>query len=361
MTIIEGKIETIKRLKETLIRNGVTRFNSIGEITRFLKNYEMERKELPSIVEKKFDAEIQLLKKALDSQHHFYLGLKTNSESEIKIKIDQLDIELSRASEFSKKSLFYKIAYYLKIKNLINTKLYLENNFESIVNKNTYSEKEKVDKLTVKIADNLDNRKSILFNRCNKSLEDLARTKTVVDELYPLIAGAIGETSVVKTLQQLSDDCYLFNDFSVKFNPPLFNSKENERIFSIQVDHLLVCKSGIFLLETKNWSSKSLENIDLRSPVTQILRTSFGIFSLINRDSKNNRINLEQHHWGSKKIPIRNIIVMTNDKPKNEFKHVKILSLGELNGYIQYFEPLFSAKEVKSIFEYLKSKMEIYR
>ena len=51
---------------------------------------------------------------------------------------------------------------------------------------------------------------------------------------------------------------------------------------------------------------------------------------------------------------------MTNEKPKEQFKHVKVLSLGELNGYIQYFEQLFSAKEVESIFEYLKSRMGIY-
>ena len=116
-------------------------------------------------------------------------------------------------------------------------------------------------------------------------------------------------------------------------------------------------QSGVFLLETKNWSRKSIENLDLRSPVKQILRTSYALFVLLNSDSKFNDIELERHHWGSKKIPIRNVIVMTNEKPKEEFKHVKVLSLSELNGYIQYFEPLFSGKEVKSIFEYLKNRM----
>ena len=115
----------------------------------------------------------------------------------------------------------------------------------------------------------------------------------------------------------------------------------------------------MFLLETKNWSRRSIENLDLRSPVKQILRTSYALFVLLNSDSKFNDIKLERHHWGSKKIPIRNVIVMTNEKPKEEFKHVKVLSLSELNGYIQYFEQLFSGKEVKSIFEYLKNRMNI--
>ena len=49
---------------------------------------------------------------------------------------------------------------------------------------------------------------------------------------------------------------------------------------------------------------------------------------------------------------------MINEKPKAEFQHVKVLSLNEMNGYIQYFDQIFSDDEVKSIFEYLKRKME---
>ena len=37
-------------------------------------------------------------------------------------------------------------------------------------------------------------------------------------------------------------------------------------IKSIQIDHILVTNSGIFLIETKNWSEKSLNNPSLRSP-----------------------------------------------------------------------------------------------
>jgi len=71
---------------------------------------------------------------------------------------------------------------------------------------------------------------------------------------------------------------------------------------------------------------------------------------LLNSESNTS---LTRHHWGSKKIPIRNIIIMTNEKPKEEFKHVKILSLNELNGYIKYFDEFFSESEVENIFNYL--------
>jgi hypothetical protein len=360
MTIVEGQIEPLKRLKETLNSSGITRFNSLGEIDRFIKNYETERKQLASLIESALEAEIQDMHAALARQQQIYEELKADIGNEITQKAQQLEVEITRARDKSRRNLFYRIVYFLKIKYLSRGRSNLENNFESILKKKTSDEEAKVAQLKIEIADCLENKRNIISERCKESLDDLAHTKEVVDGLYTLIAGAIGESSVVRTLQQLSHDCYLFNDFSLNLDPPIYNKNENDRIFSIQIDHLLVCQSGVFLLETKNWSRRSLENLDLRSPVKQILRTSFALFVLLNSDSTFNDINLEHHHWGSKKIPIRNIIVMTNEKPKEEFKHVKVLSLGELNGYIQYFDQLFSAKEVENIFEYLKSRMGIY-
>lgn len=75
---------------------------------------------------------------------------------------------------------------------------------------------------------------------------------------------------------------------------------------------------------------------------------------LLNSESN---INLVRHHWGSTRIPIRNVIVMTKIKPKEEFKHVKVLTLNEINGYIQYFDEIFNNYEVEHIFNYLSNEM----
>ena len=76
---------------------------------------------------------------------------------------------------------------------------------------------------------------------------------------------------------------------------------------------------------------------------------------LLNSESEYNDINLNSHHWGNKQIPIRNIIVMINEKPKEKFKYVKVKSVSELNGYITYFDPIFNDAEVKSISDYLRN------
>lgn len=356
MTIVIGQIESLKKLKEILNKNGVTRFNSIGEINSFIKNYESEKREIPKIIESSLDEEINNLQSELAKRQQIYDNLKVDTLNELNNEIKNLEKTLKQTIERSNKNLFNKIFYPLKIKKLSNKKSALENDLENIIHKKTYIKKHEVTKVKNKLDDYRENKKHIISIRCTEFYKELDSTKKVVDGLYTLIAGAIGENLIVNELQKLSDDYYLINDFSVRFNPPVYNKKENDRIFSIQIDHLLISKSGVFILETKNWSKQSIKNLDLRSPVEQILRTSYALFVLLNSESKFNNIRLENHHWGSKKIPIRNIIIMTNEKPKEEFKHVKVLSLNELNGYIKYFDQIFSEDEVKNIFNYLNNE-----
>lgn len=147
-----------------------------------------------------------------------------------------------------------------------------------------------------------------------------------------------------REISKLSDEYILINDFSLKFKPPIYNKKTRDRIYSIQLDHLLISRAGLFTLETKNWSRKSVNSLDLRSPVDQLLRTSYALGIVVDK-----KIKLAKHHWGERTVPIRRIIVMINNKPPAEFKYVKVKQLNELNSYIEYFDPILSAQEVEYI------------
>lgn len=46
---------------------------------------------------------------------------------------------------------------------------------------------------------------------------------------------------------------------------------------------------------------------------------------------------------------------MINTKPKEEFQYVKVLTLNELLGYINYFKPIFSINETQRITDFLLS------
>ena len=163
----------------------------------------------------------------------------------------------------------------------------------------------------------------------------------------------MGEHKVVKELANLSDENILINDFTLSFHPAIYNRQENDYIKSIQIDHLLVTPSGVFIIETKNWSEKSLASLDLRSPIQQIKRTSFALFNILTGDISKCRINLKRHHWGDRKILIKNVIVMTNSKPNEEFQYVKVLTVNELLNYVKYFKPIFTSSETEAIASYL--------
>ena len=113
---------------------------------------------------------------------------------------------------------------------------------------------------------------------------------------------------------------------------------------SIQIDHLLISKAGIFIIETKNWSQSSVNSLSLRSPIEQIERANFALYIYVSEN-----ITLHDHHWGEQQVPIRNLIVMINNKPKETFKYVKVKLLKEMNNYIKYFEPVLNDNQFNRI------------
>ncbi|MEL0082139.1 MAG: hypothetical protein VW985_03740, partial [Gammaproteobacteria bacterium] len=188
MTIVSGKIEPLKRLKETLHNHGIYRFNSIGDINDFLKQYESEKKDIPTTVKHSTDNQIKDLEEASNN-----------------------------AIEMRDKNIFTKFIYYFKARKLIRSHAALLNNYESVLSQKT-----------------------------SDSYRKLEFIKETVEGQYSTIAGAVGENAVVSELQKLSDKYYLINDFSLKFDPPIFNKRENDRIYSIQIDHLLLLNFDLF-------------------------------------------------------------------------------------------------------------------
>ena len=116
----------------------------------------------------------------------------------------------------------------------------------------------------------------------------------------------------------------------------------------MQIDHLLISRAGIFIIETKNWSKSSVNTNSLRSPIKQIERANFALYIHIS-----NNISLNEHHWGEQTIPIRNLIVMINNKPTGKFKYVAVKLLKELNDYLEYFEPVLTQSQLKKVIRQL--------
>lgn len=344
-----NKIGSLTTLKLHLEQNNIYDFKSLKEVTDFQKSFTLLRQQLIShhenlIEEEKNILNIDLpnLETAIETQRQISVEILTN-------EIDKLKQQLNISTNNPSTNFFQKLATGFRHWNYKRKIKRKEDNFEIEVE---MSIRKLGEDFQVK-----SNRYQLITSDFTEAvrqsaqhpLSELERKKATIDGLNSFIYGALGEQKVVKRIEVLSDEYFLINDFNVSFSPALYNKKENDYIKSVQIDHILVAPSGIFLIETKNWSEKSLENLSLRSPVEQIKRSSFALFYLLNNEISNYHLSLDRHHWGDKKIPIKNLIVFTNTKPKEEFQYVKILTVNELLSYVDYFKPIFSHTETKRI------------
>lgn len=125
------------------------------------------------------------------------------------------------------------------------------------------------------------------------------------------------------------------------------------------MDHIVLGQTGIFLIETKNWSKDSMENQNFFSPVKQIRRSNFAMFIILNQAIQKNKIDYFGREGEDKKISPRNILLFMNHKPFEEFQFVKLLSINEIRSYVTYGNVIFSEDEIKTLAEYINRINEV--
>ena len=359
MCKVHNSVGCLTTVKSHLQRNNIYDFNSLNEVLNFQKSFSTIRQQIiyshEQLIEQEKStlvADISQLENTIKADKAYFESCFLKDIEEIKQKIidlstlDNLNI-VQRCINHVKQKLYKKKVQELEfnldsnvnnsVRELLQQHIYKTNRYNFITSNFTAAVNES----------------------CLKQVTELENKKRVIDEVNNSIYGAFGEQKVVKELENLSDENFLINDFTLTFHHAIYNRKENDYIKSIQIDHLLVTPAGIFLIETKNWSEKSLNSLDLRSPVLQVKRTSFALFTLLSRDIRNDRVKLNHHHWGDKLIPIRNLIVLTNSKPKEELQYVKILTVSELLSYVRYFKPIFTSIETQAIASYLLDLNEL--
>ena len=347
MAKIFGITESLKSLKSELNGKGINRFSSVKQIKDFLSNYKLEKNTILKNESDKLDEEYfktsSNLKKLIIKRDKIINSENDRIDNKISDLNEKIEIIKSRNVNFIIK-LFLKIKLYSlnkQLNKLISTKSSLIDLLVKDVNKNIKS-----DELFIKTYKK--DKQNLIKKGAKSQLDELKYTRDVLENLKNLISGAIGENLVVNEIKKLGDDYTLINDFNLSFSDPKYYKKQDDWIYSAQIDHLLISKAGIFLIETKNWSRKSVDTISLRSPIKQIQRSNFALFIYISEN-----ISLNEHHWGEQTIPIRNLIVMINNKPTGRFKYVAVKLLKELNDYLKYFEPVLTQSQYEKVIRQL--------
>jgi Nuclease-related domain. len=349
MCKVYNSVGCLTTVKTHLKRHNINDFNSLNEVINFQKSYATLRQQIISNHEQRIENEKITVAAEILQLDNVIITDKTHFESIFRNEIEDLMQKLNSLSTSTGLNFIQRFVNYIKRKSLKKKLQSLEINLN---NKVSYAIKNLVDEHQAKTNRHqyiTSHFRDAINESCFTEINELENKQRIIDEVQSSIYGALGEHKVVKELENLSDENILINDFAVRFHPAIYNRQEDDYIQSIQIDHLLVTPSGIFLIETKNWSEKSLANLDLRSPVRQVKRTNFALFKILTGDISNDRVKLKQHHWGDRKIPIKNLIVLTNSKPSEEFQYVKVLTVSELLSYVKYFKPMFTSSETQAI------------
>jgi hypothetical protein len=216
----------------------------------------------------------------------------------------------------------------------------------------------RVDNLKSEIAYMEQNPELLARQHAAQPMDRLDRIWRVLKEQKFLIYGAMGEEKTIAELSKLPDGYVVINDFRKYFHPPIYNRKEDDRVYSIQIDHIVVGPTGLFIIETKNWSKHSIESADLFSPVKQVKRYGFALFVYLNDAINRHALKGLESNWGQKKISPKQIVVSINPVPHTDFQFVRVLNISNLNQFITAGAPEFSPPEVAAISEFLLNGSE---
>lgn len=356
MAIIYGELDSFKQLQNHFKSANINFLSSLDKVMFFKEHYEekMVKKEAKTIneVKQSLNLEIEQEKEEVLNLEKIY---NENIEDIQKLLIAEKDQIHNKIQEIYSKS--NSIIAKFKVHRLKNKENDLNDKFKIQEQKLIEQLKSNINSKNNNINHILNNYKLLVDKKVEKELFVLKRAKKILDSNYDLFLGAIGEQKALNALKELPDTFTIINDFKLKLNKPIYNKNTDERIYSIQADHIVVGSSGVFLIETKNWSKDSINNSNLYSPVEQVKRSSFGLFCYLN----NSNSSFLQSNWGKKKIPIKNIVLMTGAKPKGEFEYVKVCGLNEVCGYIKYFKSTLNNQEVSEIIDSLTNISYSYK
>ncbi|MFA4932436.1 MAG: nuclease-related domain-containing protein [Caldisericia bacterium] len=146
-----------------------------------------------------------------------------------------------------------------------------------------------------------------------------------------VLANAVAERAVIRTLSTLPDDFVLINDLHLRYDRDI--PFEDSYLKTAQLDHLLIGPTGAYAIETRNWSRTAIVDGDEADPVLQVTRASF-LCSHILKDAGCDQI-------------VRSVVACDGAPPtRSGGAHVAIMPTARLLAYVQYGPQLMSVQEI---------------
>lgn len=354
MAKIYRQVGSLTQLIDELEREGIGAFSTIDEIRSFRDNCESS---LHRIREKYRE----ILREEVADLESEYRRLSLKRDQKIRERETSLQNELEELrralARNERRNILMRFFFFFRRKRLTKRKEILETFFEEELRRPFGKGFAKIDSLRSEIEDRKNNAEDWVGRYSASDREEQKRILSVFRKHKYLFYGAEGEERVARELSNLPDTYTVINDYRLEFSQPIYDRNNDDRIYSIQVDHVVVGPTGLYLVETKNWSRDSVENVELFSPIKQLKRSNFAIFSLLNKAVERGDIDNFSDHWGDRKISPKNILCLINHRPNREFQYVTMLSENQIAHYVGKQRQVFSQREVASLAENLFSRV----
>ena len=176
MAIIHGQVESLKKVKARLAEEGITQFSSIGEMNAFLANYDSRFEQIKNDVIDVYHDELAQINRKRERQLKLYIDLKNEENKKLNIELDNLRVKID---EIDKKGFFARF----KRRKLSKQLRKQEREFDDIVSKRIADLEKEFQKANAQLHDFEKNQSNILEERINTAVNELRRTKRVVEDL----------------------------------------------------------------------------------------------------------------------------------------------------------------------------------
>jgi hypothetical protein len=157
-----------------------------------------------------------------------------------------------------------------------------------------------------------------------------------------LRTGTRGENKVIEKLLTLDDNYHILCGVRIALpHYVTYNGKKNLK--SAQMDLVVVCPKGVFMIEVKNWSNQFANNNN----------KSFSPYEQTERAGRVLWISLQGIF---RKVRVTNILlsIKGNLQYNERYRSVYVSSLDKINSFLERRKDIMSEKEVKNIVKDLK-------
>lgn len=209
------------------------------------------------------------------------------------------------------------------------------------------------------------NNKNENLNNKNQEIDSLRKKVKKYKRIFPILnneeheyyqevdslknKGILGEVSVKRDLERITEkhNLILFNDLYLALNETV-----------VQIDHILIAKNCVFIIETKNWFINTFGSINdtnwfqihgnIKKSVNSPIKQNYGHLKLVMSILKNNKnININDLHFYNLVVFVQNNLQLTNDFYSKNNIYFKALNFSQLDTYIDNIlkENIFSYQD----------------